>query len=410
MSLTSPIIFLNEDSDSYYQSYTDGVYVGNPIVTFEDPSTWGRKRLGSKVKGTSTAWEESLLLSEYTEGQLRTAEIYGGNPRLAKAFDSRFFYKDSNPPDIAKIFATGSFGSGSACYPSNENGDFIDLIGNEKYFILFFSNNGYLTSSNNGQRISNIEWQFAFPFEKKYSALDRSEVYATFRMFGNVDDVSFKYNTGSIVAIPRDRVNIVYVSGSLANSQLGVKTYTFFTQRTRAVPVGPFDEIVPTKNENENCFASKIVFGIKPKAAASFTYAPQPGSGDNYIFASGAFIHGWRYGLQSGIQSSPYAIFLPDRFGQPYHMLYSSLQTTLVPSSGSSIFSSDSGPLSVNGGVAFISGAALSGEQDMWLTASIYAGSNMSAAYAVNPKCSGIYDRYARSGMPWFDNDERLNG
>jgi hypothetical protein len=409
MSLGSPIIFLNEDSNSYYEAYTDGVYVGNPGVTFEDPTAWGRKRLGSKVKATSTAWEESLLLSEYVEGDLRTAEIYGGNPRFAKAFDNRFFYKDSTAPDVAKIFATGSFGSGSACYPDENGVDFNDLIGNERYFSVFFSTNGYLTSSNNGQRISNTEWQFSYPFEKKYLQLGRGETYATSGLFGSINDLNFKYNTDFIVAIPRDKVNIIFVSGSLANSQLGVKTYTFFTQRTRVVPIGGFGDIVPTKNEADSSLAAKIVFGIKPVGASNLTYTPIASSGDTYVFASGAFIEGWRYGLQSGIQNSPYAVFLPDRFGQPYHMVHSSLQSALVPSSGSSLFSSDSGPLSVNGGVSFVSGAALAGEQDMWLTASIYAGTNVASAYAVNPKCSGIYDRYSRCGMPWFDNDERLN-
>ena len=310
-------------------------------------------------------------------------------------------------PNIAKIITTGAFGSGSVCYPSNENTDFNALIGNERYFTAIFSTNGYLTSSNNGQRISNIEWQFSFPFEKKYQLLDRSNSYAKDGLFGNVDELSFKYTTGSIAVIDRNNVNIVSVSGSLANSQLGTKTYTFYTQRSRSIPIGEFGEILPTSNEQDSALANKVVYGIRPTAAVSLAYTPSPTSGDAYMFASGAFVEGWRYGLSSGIMTGPWAIFLPDRFGQPYNLLHTSLQSVLAPVSGSERgITNENGPL-LNG-VTFISGAALSGEQDMWLTASIYSGSNVTAAYAVNPKCSGIYDRYCRAGMPWFDNDERL--
>ncbi len=407
MSSGSPIIFLNEDADSYYEAYTDGIFVGSPGLSFENPNQWSRKRLGSKVKANSTAWEESLLLSEYVEGESDATVIYGGNARISKAFSPELLYKDSKTPDLSKIYTTGSFGSGSVCYPSNESGDFFDLVGNDRFYTILFSTNGYLTSSNNGQRVSNTEWQYAFPFEKKYQMLDTGVVYATFSFQGNIDDLDWKYNSGSILAVSRDIVNIAYVSGSAAGSQLGVKTYTFITQRSRPVPLGPFDDLIATNSELDRGFASKFVFGIKTRPVSTTTYAPGPSSGDSYIFASGAFIEGWRYGLLSGIQQNPYAVFLPDRYGQYFHMLYTPPLSALLPTTGSNI-----GGDSINGpllnGVTFISGAALSGEQDMWLTASIYSGSNMSDAYAVNPKCSGIYDRYCRSGMPWFDDDQRL--
>lgn len=407
MSSGSPIIFLNEDTDSYYEAYTDGIFVGSPGLSFETPNTWTRKRLGSKVKANSTAWEESLLLSTYVEGGTFTSAVYGGNSRFLKLFSMESAYTDSIVPNIAKIFTTGAFGSGSVCYPDEENRDFNPLIGNERYFTAIFSTNGYLTSSNNGQRISNIEWQFSFPFEKKYQLLDRGNAYAKNGLFGNIDEVTFKYTTGSVAVIDRDNMNIVSVSGSLANSQLGVKTYTFYTQRFRPVPFVEFDEILPTSNEQDSSLANKVMYGIKPAAAQALTYTPSPTSGDTYIFASGAFVEGWRYGLSSGIMTGPSAIFLPDRFGQPYNLLHTSLQSVLAPVSGSERgITNENGPL-LNG-VTFISGAALSGEQNMWLTASIYSGSNVAAAYTVNPKCSGIYDRYCRAGMPWFDNDERL--
>lgn len=406
--MTGPIIFLNEDADSYYESYTDSIFAGPPIVNFESPSSWSRKRMGSKTNASGSVWTQALLLSTYLEGSSNMAATYGGNARLLKLFDQTAFYADSVPPDIAKIFATGSFGSGSVCYPGTDNTDFYDLIGNNQYFTAFFSTNGYLTSSNNGQRISNTEWQFSFPFEKKYQQLDLGNAYANNGLFGSVNNLSFKFNSASVAVIDRNNMNIVFVSGTLANSQLGTKTYTFYTQRTRPTILSEFGDIVPTSNVDDSSYAAKAVFGINTTPVESLTYAPGPSSGDTYQFVSGAFVQGWRYGLSSGTQTSPHVMFLPDRFGQPYNLIYSSPQSVLAPATGSSALMGGSGPLSVNGGVSFVSGAALIGEQDMWLTASIYSGSNVAAAYAVNPKCSGIYDRFCRAGMPWFDDDERI--
>lgn len=408
MSTDSPIIFFNEDSDSYHESYTDAIYTGDPVLSPGD-SSWLRKRAGSKVAASSSAWTESLLMSIYWEGSTKPAEVYGGSARFAKAFNPSFVYKDSKVPSITKIFTTGSFGSGSVCAPSpGEATDFFDLVGNDVCFTALFSTNGYITGSNTSQRISNTEWTYAFPFEKKYSRLSRDDVYANATFFGSINDLFFKHLDSSAI-VPRDELNVVFVSGSAANSQLGVKRYIFFVQRTRSATSGEFVDIVPTNSPVSRELAAKAVFGVNTAPASTVTYAPSPTSGDTYVFASGAFVEGWKYGLSSGIASNPYAVFLPGKFGQPFHLLYTSVYSAMVPTTGSSMFFSDNGPLGVNGGVNFISGSALAGEQDMWLTASIYSGSNMSAAYAVNPKCSGIYDRYCRAGMPWFDNDPRLD-
>lgn len=64
------------------------------------------------------------------------------------------------------------------------------------------------------------------------------------------------------------------------------------------------------------------------------------------------------------------------------------------------------GPL--DKGITFVSGSALAGESNDWLTASIYNNTNVVAAYTVNPYGSGIYDNFYRSSQPWFDNDPRL--
>ena len=66
------------------------------------------------------------------------------------------------------------------------------------------------------------------------------------------------------------------------------------------------------------------------------------------------------------------------------------------------------GPLDEGGGINFISGSALSGESDNWLTASIYQAKNVAAAYVVNPYGSGIFDKQYRASQPWFDNDPRV--
>ena len=61
-----------------------------------------------------------------------------------------------------------------------------------------------------------------------------------------------------------------------------------------------------------------------------------------------------------------------------------------------------------NGGINFISGSALSGESDNWLTSSVYMGTNVSEAYRVNPYGSGLFDREYKVSQPWHDDDLRL--
>jgi hypothetical protein len=66
------------------------------------------------------------------------------------------------------------------------------------------------------------------------------------------------------------------------------------------------------------------------------------------------------------------------------------------------------GPLDTNGGINFISGSALVGESNNYLTASIYQATDVAAAYGVNPYGSGIFDREYRASQPWHDDDSRL--
>jgi len=64
--------------------------------------------------------------------------------------------------------------------------------------------------------------------------------------------------------------------------------------------------------------------------------------------------------------------------------------------------------MDTDGGINFISGSALSGESNNWLTASIYQSTNVTAAYTVNPYGSGIFDKEYRASQPWHDDDPRV--
>jgi hypothetical protein len=147
--------------------------------------------------------------------------------------------------------------------------------------------------------------------------------------------------------------------------------------------------------------APKLVFGINPRPIST-NDSGNTISGYVVSNMTGAYIEGWKYGLYNGIPANFSCVFRQNHYGQPRDMLEGRIYTKTYnnPAIG--------GPLDEAGGINFISGSALRGESDNWLTASIYGSTNVAAAYTVNPYGSGIFDKEYRASQPWFDNDPRV--
>jgi hypothetical protein len=149
---------------------------------------------------------------------------------------------------------------------------------------------------------------------------------------------------------------------------------------------------------------SSFVFGINSSFGESNVSAPSDGADGNYKLIQNWIVscEGWKYGLYNGVPTNFSCVFRQNHYGQPRDMLEGRPYTKTYNNK------EIGGPMDTDGGINFISGSALSGESNNYLTASIYQSTNVTAAYTVNPYGSGIFDKEYRASQPWHDDDPRV--
>ena len=394
-----------ENRFSYYKSYSDNILVGNPKPAIGD-TTWDRVVSGSVVSG-SEEYKAATILSDY-EYKKANRFYKSGEVRYVRLQSSTQTIEDSLTPDIFSLYLTGS-ASGSIGFDLKYR--------NQLIAALYFATDGFAITSSAGtlgQRVNNTDFCFSSPYEKKYSYVKRqrpenytvNNVTVVFSGSG-VLNTTFDFSNiiGNNILNAPDAYSLSVIcltkSGSLYNSQNVVLDYYgdfsgSYNGTTFIIPAG----------QNGNSFidkslSKKLIFGIKPSPiSASLSSSTTPNL-QSYlpVYCTGSIIEGWKYGLYNGVPTNFSCVFRQNKYGQFRDMLEGRFytQTYNNPAAG--------GPL--DSGIAFISGSALAGESDEWLSASIYNGTNVQAAYDVNPYGSGIYDSYYRASQPWFDNDPR---
>lgn len=403
-----------ENRFSYYKSYSDNILVG-PATPTIGSSVWDRAVSGSVVSG-SEEYKAAALLSDY-EFKLANPFYKSGEVRIIRIASANQTFQDSVPPSIVELCLTGTIDTSGSIIGSNAEGIFGG-IGFGNYFLkLYFALDGIpVTASTPNQRINNTDWTYSFPFEKKYFEVkkfaDSNKLYtvqfidillspfvpAKYFVNNNASDIQFRIDnqvtvigltlSGSTLGFGGTEAALIDLYFDSTGSYNG-SSFTLGTEK-----VGSF---------NNPLLAPKLIFGIKPKSLGK---GPAPYGDPSGLYrysgsyCTGSTIEGWRYGLYNGVPTNFSCVFRQDRYGQCRDMLEGRpyTQTYNIPRVG--------GPLGL--GITFVSGAALAGESNDWLTASIYANTNVSAAYSVNPFGSGIYDNFYRSSQPWFDNDPRL--
>lgn len=398
-----------ENRFSYYKSYSDNILVGNPKPAI-GATTWDRVVSGSVVSG-SEEYKAAIILSDY-EYKKANRFYKSGEVRYVRIASATQVIKDTITPNILELFLTGAADtSGSLVYSQDVE---TQLNFGGPFFKLYFSIDGQPvteSSTGNNNRFNNVDWTYSFPFEKKYFDVAN---------FANVNqsytakfyDDFFGGNESYYVVLQNktDVLNYdIFVIGlTRSGSTLGfgntegalldlyfdsTGSYNGSSFTLGSEKIGSFTN--PT-------LAPKLIFGINPQPLGQTT-APygDPTGAYRYSgsYCTGSVIEGWRYGLYNGVPTNFSCVFRQNKYGQFRDMLEGRFytQTYNNPAAG--------GPL--DSGIAFISGAALAGESDEWLSASIYNGTNVQAAYGVNPYGSGIYDSYYRASQPWFDNDPR---
>ena len=390
-----------ENRYSYYKTYSDNILVGSPKPTIGS-SVWERGVSGSVVSG-STEWKAATLLSDYLY-EKNNPFFRSGEVRYLRLNSSTQTLKDSITPNIVDIFLTGSYGNGTLIYGSGQT---IGVFG--PGIRLKVSVDGA------GLGATNTEWFVSSPFEKKYQGVrdynynliapitvPYSEVFVVTPSIPLPDLATVDYQLTPIAA--EDVRFVLY----LENKEYGIDIYQDQT--------GSYNGSIFTNSGEENYFiptlqnktlAQKLFFGIntKPLGRRSLQYStvlPNTILVDRYNFCTGSIIQGWKYGLYNGLPTNFSAVFRQNHYGQFRDMLEQRIYTKTYnnPEVG--------GPMDANGGISFISGSALTGESDNWLTASIYGGTNVDEAYRVNPYGSGIYDIEYRASQPWHAEDTRI--
>lgn len=389
-----------ENRFSYYKSYSDNILVGPPLPTMGS-SVWERGVSGSVVSG-SEEYKTATLLSDYA---FKKANPFfrSGEPRYLRLSSNSQTIKDSITPNIVDIYQTGSWGSGSLTKPDNT----ISTVAGQSLRLLFSSDRKPIFATNSpADRINNIEWEDSYPFEKKYSYVRDSVAILTPPFYTKFTEKSVGSGPGYYV---------IYFNETSLASSLGFTIYKtsfnilvrisqVYVDQTGSYSAGLFNNssdpifFIPTLSSK--ILANRIVFGINHRPLSVNRFVP--GLQNIYEFATGSIIEGWKYGLYNGLPTNFSAVFRQNHFGQFRDMLEQRIytQTYNNPEIG--------GPMDANGGIRFISGSALAGESNNYATASIYADTNMTEAYRVNPYGSGIFDRLYRASQPWHADDTRV--
>jgi len=378
-----------ENRFSYYKNYSDNILVGPPQPAIGS-AIWQRSVSGSVVSG-SEEYTAATTLTEYYYKKLNPF-FRSGEPRYLRLASANFIFEDSITPDIVALYTTGSFGTGSFVYSTKDFG------GSNVFLKMYWSLDGYPVTASyiDSNVVNNINFCKSSPFEKQYSYVskfstenyDITAVYKESGTYFGANTVPFK--------VKNDKFIICLTTGSAAGvgllnniNAIGYGSTSVFTISNYS---GSYvDPRLP----------QKLVYGIKPTPIAK-NDSGNSISGYTVTNMTGAYIQGWKYGLCNGVPTKFSCVFRQNHYGQPMDMLEGRPYTKTYnnPVIG--------GPLDEAGGINFISASALAGESNNWLTASIYGGTNVAAAYTVNPYGSGIFDKEYRASQPWHDDDPRL--
>lgn len=416
-----------ENKGSYYKSYTDLIFSGSAKP---NGSSWGRGAVVSIVSGSTDPGTDDRY--KYTSDinhrmsfndfcKEYTSPFFDrGDVRNIKLVSANSYFEDSRTPEVLSLYVTGT---------SDLTGTYVNPVettaGGKSKLLLLFSRDGQPVTASlpnspiytHLKTINNRDFWSSFPFEKKYA-------YVTKNLPSNqtlniqireVNGLPF-YSTNVLAtqtALVNDYSNVTIALTKGSSSIEYLPDWTGYYTATSGLP--PFPSAPPgTSFEGEGRLGSfsglnqhtgyAAVFGIDPQARYKI-------SGLDNMLDAGAWkfyssycleIRGWKYGLYNGIQTKFSATYRRNHYGHFRDMLEQRLYAKSFTSN------TYEGPMDTNGGINFISGSALSGESNNYLTASIYQATDVAAAYVVNPYGSGIFDREYRASQPWHDDDSRL--
>lgn len=398
---------------SYFGTFRDNIVVGPTGPTLDDDGVtkrWQRHVSGSVTSGSfefraATSYADFLILSSsdtmgHKNGELRTMRLLSDTEIMA----------DSVPPSPAEVYFLGDNPSNGIVKDSYRTN-----LGLQTYSFVF-SMDGQKLTATDLSKIGNGDWWFRYPFERFYWSASPDtwpENDSTIADPGVRLMMTHRFDTSDVGS-----VNVINPYSPVAITTryrqiMFVGTDTWFGEK-RFFTTGDTDGFV---DYSDNTFADShqygwfgaskrtrnfFMFGNKPKPKHIESVNVGGLNGDYVEYSAWNFIaSGWKYGLVNATPTKTTCVWRSNRYGQFRDMLE---QRPYTKSFGGP---SLSGPLDADGGIRFIANNALTGERNDYEAATEYLGSDIEDAYTANPQCSGVVDKFYRSGRPWCDIDPR---
>lgn len=377
-----------EPRTSYYLSYTDKIITGS-MIHFDSEGNRGRGMVGSIVSG-SNEYKGDYSYSLY----LRRKQAANQKPTFVRGVqlvNSSKLFHDTLMPDFSQVYRLNG---GQFVTPVWEeikwNFDFgnTSSIVYSSPIVKLVLTKGNITGST-GAAIGDAVWQYEYPFMGKYSGVPKvlnvSKILNRANQAETIEDIFS--NRLLFIANPvadvssSNKYTICFATGS--NISLSLQNYydrdyrpTVYNVEEQAIPLTRKNLVGLSSRDLLTCFFG---FGVTPNLSPdSTTITYNQGLSTK---AYGPTIQGWKYGVLSGIPTSPKAVFRIGKFGQFRDMLEPRLYSkTLDPNTNTT----DS-PMLVN----FLSGT------QAYLTASSPLTLNLSDA--------GYYDLEYKCGRPYIE-------
>lgn len=424
-------IFEVENRGAYYKSYTDLILSGSPFPTVNGGGvSWGRGNITSKVSGSTDSGTDSRYKFSSNSNSLisfndfvkeyATPFFDRGDVRNLKITSANSYFEDSRTPEVIQLYLTGTnILTGTIIYPRHS----AAAAGvSNKILLLFGRDSQEVTSSNPTyvpiKAINNREFWCSYPFEKKYQYVGKelkvNQVFSLtttetitgnepFYIPGN-NQVFLNDYSNVTIALTKGSSSIEYIPDWPGYYKTSPSGSPFATPPGNIFQIGGLMKGSFFGNNQYTGYAA--VFGINPQfryKTINSVITMLSGSSNWKFYASyGVEIRGWKYGLYNGVKTKISATYRRNHYGHFRDMLEQRLYTKSFTNGLLE------GPLDTNNGINFISGSALAGESNNWLTASIYQSTDVGAAYTVNPYGSGIFDFEYRASQPWHDDDPRI--
>jgi len=323
-----------EPKESFYKTYTDRIITGS-FFTNEK-----RGLVGSNVSGSQEylgeygfgAYYFKFLNQDYRSSVLRGSTM----------FNSTKIIYDSIMPSFLQIYALNGGKLVAAKWDDQSWYSYMKQVYpavltsslESPLLKLIISTDGTVTTGD-ATPISDNNWNCEYPFMHKYSNISRTNNIDNFNAAALYEDSmvggALEFNMVTNVT-SSNKFIICFSSGSgVSPVKISGVYESYFFPTVNSVQQSPGTVIKTTLGapRSEEVLKSFFGFNIAP------SYLLSTGSSTTYERFFGIGISGWKYGIYSGIPTSPKVIFRIGKYGQFRDILEQRIYTKTISTDNS---------------------------------------------------------------------------